>query len=43
MTVRNIELLSGNINVDRISSARRNMCTVIVTAATSTVINDTCK
>jgi len=43
MAVRNIELLSGNISVDRISSPRWNMCTVIVTAATTIITNDTCK
>lgn len=43
MAVRNIELLSGNINVDRISSPRQNMRNFIVTAATTTVTNDTCK
>jgi hypothetical protein len=43
MAVRNVEFLSGNINVHRISSPRQNMLTVIVIAATTTFTNDTCK
>ena len=43
MAVRNFELLSGNINVGGISFPIWNICTVIVTAATTTLTNDTYK